>query len=86
MNDDQVDGSSGCYRLVKGLIGQSPVWGRSAEAQRLSGQMSGGRPLPADIANRVSATWGKRPSGLIVPGGMDTEGFQLPPGMEMVEG
>jgi predicted phage terminase large subunit-like protein len=54
LKDDQVDSSSGAYRLAKNLVGQSPVWGRSAEVAQISREMGlTGRP-PASSA----LTWG----------------------------
>jgi phage terminase large subunit-like protein len=39
-HDDQVDGSSGAYRLCKNLIGQSPTWGLAISGKKPDGSQS----------------------------------------------
>jgi predicted phage terminase large subunit-like protein len=56
LKDDQVDSTSGAYRLAKGLIGQSPVWGRGAEVDQLVRQLASRRADPATSSN---LTWGR---------------------------
>lgn len=56
MKDDQVDATSGCYRLVMGLIGQSPVWGRSQAVEELRASVNKQNTIPAN----VGVVWGKR--------------------------
>lgn len=57
LHDDQVDAASGVFRLLNGLIGQSPVWGRSADAkQALQEAKASGDKLDRS----VGVVWGKR--------------------------
>lgn len=91
LKDDQVDASGGCFRLVSGLIGKSPVWGRAADI-KTSG--SAGLQVPTGVLrDNVNSVWGRRESGLFVPGHtVDTSEaahireFRLPPGMEVIKG
>jgi len=54
MHDDQVDSVSGAYRLAKGLIGQSPVWGQSAEVAQKARQLA----QTGQTARQSAVTWG----------------------------
>lgn len=88
LHDDQVDASSGLFRLLNGLIGQSPVWGRGKNVENMVKKFKGQKDLPAEMTNKLGAVWGRRAgSGLIVPeGGLDlTKPGSLPPGMEIVD-
>jgi predicted phage terminase large subunit-like protein len=55
LHDDTVDSSSGAYRLAKNLIGQSPVWGRSAEVQQLQRSLAS---VSAEQRQKSSVVWG----------------------------
>jgi predicted phage terminase large subunit-like protein len=94
MKDDQVDATSGCYRLVKGLIGQSAVWGRGSEIDRIKSEIHGQKVIPGHLSPQVGVVWGKRaPSP--TPGPRDPsetaeslglpQGLELPPGMQLIE-
>jgi len=53
IHDDQVDAVSGVYKLVRGLIGMSPVWGH-----RNPGLIT--QKSPELITSGSSLTWGSR--------------------------
>jgi phage terminase large subunit-like protein len=82
MHDDQVDATGGCYRLLKGLIGQSATWGRGKDVPKA---LPGGI-LPAN----VGVVWGNKAPQIIHPGQpapIEIPGvpkFTLPPGMQVV--
>jgi len=60
IHDDQVDATSGLYRMLKGLIGQSPVWGRDMNAQQAKKQADGPANSPEALASgNVSVVWGR---------------------------
>lgn len=90
VHDDQVDATSGLYRLLKGLIGQSPVWGRGKDVEGLLSQIRGRTSLPEEFANKVGVVWGKKAnSSIITPNPMvigDTLNAPeaTPPGMQVI--
>lgn len=58
LKDDQVDASSGCYRLVKDLIGKSATWGSNPEVQTEINKMRAAAGISPEMASRVNAVWG----------------------------
>lgn len=60
-HDDQVDATSGAYRLVKGQIGASPVWGRGKDVEDLRRSMQNKALVDAQ-GNPIgsSVTWGSQ--------------------------
>ena len=82
LHDDQVDATSGLFRLLKGLIGQSPVWGRGKD---VDGVLKGMKAQQGQgLASGVSLVWGKRNEAQGVPNPLDPK--NIPPGMEIVNG
>lgn len=54
LNDDQVDGSGGAYRLCRNMIGQSSTWGRSREVEQIM-RNAATKPQPGSAS---AVTWG----------------------------
>lgn len=57
LHDDVVDGTGGAYRLAKGLIGQSPIWGRGAQVEQLTRQLAS---RTIETSRPGGLTWGNR--------------------------
>lgn len=60
LHDDQVDSSGGCYRMVKGLIGKKPTWGKKPGAANGTRILGANGTIPAELANQIGVVWGKR--------------------------
>ncbi len=82
LHDDQVDASSGLWRLLKGMIGQSPVWGRGSDVDAaLKAIQAANGQIPESMTNQVGLVWGKHVnSGIVLPNPIDN----IPPGMEII--
>lgn len=86
LHDDQVDATSGLWRLLNGLIGQSPVWGRGKDVETMVQKMRNSNGIPAEMAQNVGIVWGKRAgtldSSVKTPDLSDLPDIEgLPPGM-----
>lgn len=84
LHDDQVDATSGLYRLLKGLIGQSPVWGRGGNIDGLRTQIKAAGGIPAHLSNQISTVWGKKVGSSLYTPQTELNLSDLPPGMEII--